>query len=63
MTSKKHYVAVAKMFAEAVGETAVYPVGHRALLGDIAHGLANIYQDENPRFDRERFMRACGLEG
>ena len=61
MTSKKHYVAVAK---ELDYLRQVFGDNEDSLLAvrSIAVGLANIYQDENPRFDRERFMQACGLE-
>ena len=28
---------------------------------EMAHELADYFQKENPRFDRERFLDACGL--
>lgn len=28
----------------------------------MAHMVADIAEQDNPRFDRARFMRACGLE-
>jgi hypothetical protein len=27
-----------------------------------ARHMADFFKQENPRFDRERFMKACGLE-
>ena len=28
---------------------------------DLARGLALALSEENPRFDRERFLKACGV--
>jgi len=30
-------------------------------IGEIANALADSFQEDNPRFDRERFLAACGL--
>lgn len=35
--------------------------GHRQAARSIACSIASALEAENPRFDRERFMRACGL--
>jgi transposase len=29
---------------------------------NIASGLATVFEIDNPRFDRDRFMEACGIE-
>jgi hypothetical protein len=60
MTSKKHYVAVAREIAELLKDlegsnTAITAI---ALL---ASRLACIFKDDNPAFDRERFLQACGV--
>jgi hypothetical protein len=31
-------------------------------LEEVARGLAVIFHVDNPRFDRDRFMEACGVE-
>lgn len=28
----------------------------------VAHNIANVMARDNPRFDRQRFLRACGIE-
>ena len=47
MFSKRHYEAIAEV-----------------LMGcdryeDIESGLADLFEDDNPRFDRDRFLEAC----
>jgi len=32
-----------------------------ALIGILAHQFANRLQEDNPRFDRARFLNACGV--
>jgi hypothetical protein len=60
VTSKKHYIAIAREIAELLKDmegsnTAINAI---ALL---ASRLACIFKDDNPAFDRERFLRACGV--
>jgi len=50
--SRKHFVEVAKMIA---AET------DRVSAKRFAEGMASIFQRENERFDRNRFMSACGF--
>jgi len=60
MTSKKHYVAIAREIAELLKdlEGSNAAVNAVALL---AGRLACIFKDDNPSFSRERFLQACGL--
>lgn len=59
--SKKDYEAIAEVFNEWVsfnsGEDDIdtYPAFQ------LSDGLANYFEKDNPRFDRERFMIACGF--
>jgi hypothetical protein len=60
MTSKKHYVAIAREIAELLKDLE----GSNAAINAIAllaSRLACIFKDDNPAFDRERFLRACGV--
>jgi hypothetical protein len=62
MTSKKHYVAIAREIAELLKDlegsnAAIHAV---ALL---ASRVACIFKDDNPAFDRQRFLQACGVNG
>ena len=60
MTSKKHYVAIAREIAELLKDLE----GSNAAINAIALltlRLACVFKDDNPAFDRERFLRACGV--
>ena len=64
MLTKKDFEAVAEIIAE---DYACYngPGGAGIcgdVLADISDKLADYFATQNPRFDRERFMKACGLE-
>lgn len=53
--TKKDYVAIAAALKHAGGiET---PTSIR----ELAQRLATIFQDDNERFDRQRFLTACGV--
>jgi hypothetical protein len=34
----------------------------KAVVTEICERSANIFGNENPRFDRARFLKACGVE-
>lgn len=53
--SRKDYRAIAASFARVPAESKV-------LVREIAETLAHQLARDNPRFDRARFMAACGLE-
>jgi hypothetical protein len=53
--SRKHFRLIAAAIAAQVPT-----VGHSAAL-QIAAALADDFAYENPRFDRQRFLRACGV--
>jgi hypothetical protein len=58
--TKRHFEAIAKILksaredAIAIGETPLQT-------SDVALGMADYFANENPRFDRARFLTACGL--
>jgi hypothetical protein len=56
--SKKHYEAVAAMLKRrGLAEGAS---GARAVR-EVARELADLYAEDNPRFDRDRFLEAAGF--
>jgi hypothetical protein len=66
--TKKDYIKFAKMIAEEK-ERIVRDepmLDTRELLTDelltVSHKIARLFADDNSRFDRSRFLRACGLE-
>lgn len=58
--SRKDYVRIAAAIKATEPET-VEPGPHQAARNDIAFALADALKDDNPRFDRHRFLVACGI--
>lgn len=56
MITRKHFNAVAKVLEATDG---VHDYSTKAF---IAHSLADIFAQENPNFDRARFLKASGVE-
>lgn len=52
--TKKDYVLIASVFANHDNEI--------RSIADVAEGLADMLERDNPRFDRSRFLKACGIE-
>lgn len=57
--TRKDYVAIAQAFKLAHVPNASAET--QASLFELAGRLANILALDNPRFDRERFLVACGV--
>lgn len=58
--TKKHFEAAAAM-VRAIGGDAP-SLRERGLRHDKAWTYIALFEQFNPRFDRERFLRACGVE-
>jgi len=60
MLSRKHYCAIARIMADD------YPLAENNTPADVwqraVNHLAEYFTQDNPRFDRARFLKACGLE-
>lgn len=61
---KRDYEHMAAVFAQKLGPDfeGLHTPQRTALLYDIAMQLAYVFKRDNPRFDRDRFLRACGFE-
>ena len=57
--TKKHYIAIAEIIATNPFSHLVS--GHNANL-DNALRLADYFATDNPKFNRTRFLQACGIE-
>ena len=62
--TKKHFLAIARILNDAAlinlttaGEVAV----NSDTRWRIAASMATVFYQENPRFDRDRFLAACGF--
>ena len=54
--TKKHYEAIAK-------ELLFYNAGRdKQVIERIANSFADYFEQDNPRFDRSRFLEACGID-
>lgn len=63
--TRKDYVAIAAAVRDSLEHQAItidYREGWNAAASSIAHRLADTLALGNERFDRERFLRACGVQ-
>ena len=65
--TRKDYVAIAAVLRKRVdrlpdqGTTLEQRVRLAEVL-EIAYRIADVFQRDNPRFDEDRFLKACGLQ-
>jgi len=57
--TRKHYAAIAKVIARSVGNST--EMRERTAIASIVVGLADAFATDNPRFDRDKFLTACGF--
>lgn len=57
--TKKDYIAIAAVLAEAKGS---HPRSGEKTREQIAHGLVSIMARDNTSFDRDRFLIAAGVK-
>ena len=55
MMTKKHYIEVAKIIKDHTS------YDDNLIPADIACDLAIVFAQDNPRFDRIKFLEACGV--
>lgn len=58
--TKKHFEAIAAMFAKRMGNPTIPSEARQALIA-LANEQADYFAAENPRFNRAMFLTACGL--
>jgi hypothetical protein len=65
--TRKHFEAIAAAIAAQAASTRHYPEQERQAaldsIGGIADAIADIAEQDNPRFARGRFLKACGIYG
>ncbi|HWV45626.1 MAG TPA: hypothetical protein VN039_06345 [Nitrospira sp.] len=63
--TRKHYIATAAMFADMMDGMSIigsnFIAGYARAIVDAANNMADIFEADNPRFDRDKFIKACGL--
>ena len=55
MMTRKDYVAIAKVISSVPSDTP----DEDAIRAAIAHGLADYMEQDNPNFNRSKFIEAC----
>ena len=65
MLTKKDFKAVTEIIKACIDVTVIYSTTepNTTIKGILAKDLADYFATQNPQFDRERFMKACGLGG
>jgi hypothetical protein len=58
--TRKHYQAIANIIRELGGQKDIGVDGQSALFA-MTRKLADMMEEESPRFDRARFVEACGF--
>ena len=66
--TKKDYEKFADMLsayvrASTIIEAPAFKFGFETATSNIIESVANVFAADNARFDKERFLKACGLEG
>lgn len=56
--TRKDYVAIAELMRDERESAELSTDGYR-VWADIEISLADVFETDNPRFDRTRFYRAC----
>ncbi len=63
MLTRQHYKAIAEIIKSKHPGYAQhdYYKGERNALVRVGRSLADYFEQDNPRFDRDKFLAACGL--
>jgi hypothetical protein len=59
--TKKHFIKIAAAFNTEY-TSPWRNESERYMLSRLAHQITDAAQEDNPRFDRKRFLKACGIE-
>jgi hypothetical protein len=62
---KRHFEMIARVLRERRAKVTAQEAGETAAtiaLDVVAHDFADILADQNPGFDRARFLKACGCD-
>jgi hypothetical protein len=65
MLTKKHFAQVAEIIQEnanMVGPNEDFDHGASYAVKQVARELASLFAEQNPRFDKNRFFSACGID-
>ena len=61
MFTKQHYKAIAEIIKDEKDNWGSNPTQVHIAIAEIAKDLAAYFAKDNPHFDRQKFLAACGL--
>lgn len=61
--TRKDYEKIARVIKARALTHCTHTDQRKGEMLDLALDLAVTFQQDNPRFDRARFLKACGIEG
>lgn len=59
--TKKHFQAVAEKIAKRAADARQLNDDAYLSVRCVALDLADVFEEQNPRFDRGKFLKACGV--
>jgi hypothetical protein len=64
--TKKHFKAIAEMIEKRTGRVIYKAFGDEVYDGyhiacELIYDLADYFQEQNPNFNRDKFLKACGV--
>jgi len=62
MFTKQHYKTIAEIIKKEIDHWEKKEPRVQIALTEISHNLADYFSGDNPRFDRNKFMDACGAD-
>ena len=63
MITRKHYKAIAEIINRTENESVSIGVTYPKIdKRELVFEFADYFEQDNPRFNRNRFMKACGLD-
>jgi hypothetical protein len=60
--TRKDYVLIAEVLSNSAQSHALNPFTGESLFNELVRDFADALQGDNPRFNRARFLEACGVK-
>ena len=60
--SRKHFIAISEVINRFMSADMRFQHSRDEAFSEFVEGLCYYFKQENPNFDRDRFVKACGFE-
>ena len=60
--SRKHFIAISEDINRVMSADMRFQDSRDEAFSEFVEGLCYYFKQENPNFDRDRFVKACGFE-